>query len=274
MSKSAPANSLVPASSATPMAAPPTLALTDVTKIYKTGTTSIAALNRVSLEIRPGELTVLSGPSGSGKTTLLSIMGGILRPTSGEVAICGQAVADMSEADRSNVRLKNVGFVFQSYGLFPALTARQNVEIALELKGSLGRKRRQQALDLLDEMGLLEKANTYPADLSGGQKQRVAVARALAGAPVIVLADEPTAALDSVNGRRIMKAFHDLAGTQNRTVVIVTHDSRIIDLADRVIRIEDGHIIDDEVVLESTGPGSITAAMIRRPSHFETVWAP
>jgi putative ABC transport system ATP-binding protein len=273
MSKSAPL-STVPSAGISPARAPTTLMVEDVTKLYKTGTTSIAALNRVSLEIRTGELTVLAGPSGSGKTTLLSIMGGILRPTSGEVVICGQAVADMSEADRSNVRLKNVGFVFQSYGLFPALTACQNVEIALELKGSLGRKRRHEALELLDEMGLLDKASAYPADLSGGQKQRVAVARALAGAPAIVLADEPTAALDSVNGRRIMKAFHDLARLQNRTVVIVTHDSRIIDLADRVVRIEDGHINGDELVPQNTRPASITSAMIRRPSHFEAVWAP
>jgi len=234
----------------------PVLALDDLTKHFKTGTGVLAAVSNVSLEIAPGELTALMGPSGSGKTTLLEIMGAILRPTRGRVAICGREVGTLSEAERSAIRLAHVGFVFQSYNLFPTLTARQNVEIALDLRGIKGRARRIEAEDLLDQVELNDKANTYPADLSGGQKQRVAIARALAGSPSVILADEPTAALDSMSGRRITKLFRGLARTGQRSVVIVTHDSRIADFADRVLQMEDGRIVADQPRHRSVAPTS------------------
>lgn len=263
-----------PSPEAPPSPAPRALVLDGVSKHYSTGTSAMAALSNVSLDIGPGELTVLMGPSGSGKTTLLSIMGGILRPTNGRVTICGHDVADMTEPMRSRVRLAHIGFIFQSYNLFPTLTARQNVEIALELKGLAGAARRTEALALLNELGLGDKANSYPADLSGGQKQRVAVARALAGTPEIILADEPTAALDLVNGRRIMKAFRDLAKAQRRAVVIVTHDSRILDFADRAIRMEDGRIMGDFAMPKASRPDALTANLICRPSLVDDAWSP
>jgi putative ABC transport system ATP-binding protein len=181
----------------------------------------------------------------------------------------------MPEEERSGIRLAHVGFVFQSYNLFPTLTARQNVEIALDLKGVKGRARRMRADELLHQMELRDKANTYPADLSGGQKQRVAIARALTGTPSVILADEPTAALDSVNGRRIIKLFRGLTGANERAVVVVSHDSRIVEFADRVIHIEDGRIAADGPPDRATGePASLTAAIIRRPSLVESAWAP
>jgi putative ABC transport system ATP-binding protein len=256
-------------------AKPATLVLAGVTKHYESGRGALAALSNVSLEIRTEELTVLMGPSGSGKTTLLSIIGGILRPTEGEVTICGRDLARMPEKERSKVRLAHVGYVFQSYNLFPTLTARQNVEVALDLKGVTGWKRRNQAMALLDQVELVDKANVYPAELSGGQKQRVAIARALAGGPSILLADEPTAALDSVTGRRIIKLFRDLSRTEGRAVVVVTHDSRIIEFADRVVMIEDGRIASDTpTVRQAADPAVLSATMIRRPSLVEPAWSP
>lgn len=229
-----------------------TLAVRGVTKHYRVGDGESGALNDVSLDIHPGELTALMGPSGSGKTTLLSIMGGILRPTRGQVVVCGRDIGGASERERSRVRLAHIGFVFQSYNLFSTLSARQNVEIALDLKGIGGKARQVQALALLERMELGGKADAHPSDLSGGQKQRVAIARALAGEPSILLADEPTAALDSANGRRIMMLFRDLAKAQRRAIVIVTHDTRIINVADRVITIEDGCIIGDAPTIQRT----------------------
>ena len=223
-----------------------TLSLTNVTKRFTSGRDAFAALTDVTLEIKPGQLTALIGPSGSGKTTLLSIMGGITRPSSGRVTLCGIDIGEMREEERSRARLTHVGFVFQSCNLFPTLTARQNIEIALELKKVRGRERRAEALRILDQLDLSEKWDSYPSDLSGGQKQRVAIARALTGAPSVVLADEPTAALDSHNGRGIMMIFQRLAHEQQRAVVVVTHDSRVVDLADRIIRIEDGRITSDQ----------------------------
>jgi putative ABC transport system ATP-binding protein len=230
---------------AAPPAVTPTVSLTNVTKRFTSGRDAFAALTDVTLDIRPGELTALVGPSGSGKTTILSIMGAIMRPSLGRVTLCGTDIEEMREEERSGLRLAHVGFVFQNCNLFPTLTARQNIEIALELKGVHGRTRRSEAQRLLDQMGLAEKCHSYPSDLSGGEKQRVAIARALTGAPSVVLADEPTAALDSHNGRAIMMIFRELAHQKQRAVVVVTHDSRVVDFADRVILIEDGRITSD-----------------------------
>jgi putative ABC transport system ATP-binding protein len=213
-----------------------------VTKTYAEGAARVTALEGVDLDLHKGELLFLMGPSGSGKTTLLSIMGCILRSTSGSLQIAGQEVTGLGERELPQVRLSHIGFVFQAFNLFPTLTAIENVEVALELKGIRGALARTQALGLLEQVHLDNKASAFPADLSGGQKQRVALARALAGNPEILLADEPTAALDSHTGRSVLELMRQLAHDQNRAVAVVTHDSRIADLGDRVVHIEDGAV--------------------------------
>lgn len=214
----------------------------DVTKTYESGAAAVRALDRVSFEARAGEVVFLMGPSGSGKTTLLSIMGCILRPTSGSVIIQGEEVAGMKEARLPKMRLDHIGFIFQGFNLFPALSVRENVEIALDLKGIRGRAARHRAEELLERVGLGSKSGSLPANLSGGQKQRVAIARALAGDPGIILADEPTAALDSNSGRAVLDLLRELAHERGRAVIVVTHDSRALPYADRIVEIEDGRI--------------------------------
>lgn len=218
-------------------------------KVYSEGEASMVALDHVDLDIRRGELSLLMGPSGSGKTTLLSILGGILRPTAGSVHIDGKPLGGLHDRGLSEFRLKNIGFVFQGFNLFPTLTAVQNVELALDLRGIRGSTARSQAADLLDQVGLSAKLHVHPADLSGGQKQRVAIARALAGGPAILLADEPTAALDSQSGQTVMQLMQRLARDSGRAVVIVTHDSRIQSYANRVVRMADGRITSDEQIV-------------------------
>ena len=211
-------------------------------KKYQEGASGTLALRGIDLDVHPGELLLLMGPSGSGKTTLLSIMGCILTATSGSVRVAGREVVGLSEKELPALRLANIGFVFQGFNLFPTLTAGENVELMLDLKGVSSAKAKTRAQQLLDQVGLGEKSGSFPADLSGGQKQRVAIARALAGDPGIILADEPTAALDSHTGRTVMEMMSDLAHKRGRAVVIVTHDSRVVSFADRIVRIEDGAI--------------------------------
>lgn len=220
----------------------PAIEVRELTKIYAQGAAQSRALDGVDLDVQEGEVTLLMGPSGSGKTTLVSIMGCILRPTSGSVKIGGREVTRLKEKDLPAVRLQHIGFVFQGFNLFPTLTAAENVEIALDLKGVRGAAARRRSRALLDEVGLSDKYGAFPADLSGGQKQRVAIARALAGEPRIVLADEPTAALDKTSGRTVMEMLRRLAREKGRAVVIVTHDNRILEFADRIVRIEDGRV--------------------------------
>ena len=215
----------------------------NVMKTFVQGGAAVHALDAVDLDVDGGELVLLMGPSGSGKTTLLSIIGCILRPTSGVVRIFGREVSSLDERELPRVRLDHVGFVFQGFNLFPTLTASQNIELVLHLKGRSRREAGRRAAELLDHVGLAPKGHTYPADLSGGQKQRVAIARALAGDPRIILADEPTAALDSQSGLTVIELLRDLAHTRERAVVLVTHDSRILEFADRIVRIEDGRIV-------------------------------
>jgi len=215
----------------------------NVTKTYAEGPTALRALDGVDLDVARGELVLLMGPSGSGKTTLLSVIGCILRPTSGVVRILGRDVSSLDERELPQVRLAHVGFIFQSFNLFPTLTASQNIELALRLKGRPRREARCRAEALLDRVGLTAKRDAFPADLSGGQKQRIAIARALAGEPSIILADEPTAALDSKSGLAVMGLLRDLARERERAVVLVSHDSRIVEFADRVVRIEDGRVV-------------------------------
>ena len=214
-----------------------------VAKTYaEGGAARVIALEGVDLDVRRGEVLLMMGPSGSGKTTLLSIMGCILRASAGSVQIAGAEITHLGERELPRVRLRHVGFVFQAFNLFPTRTAGENVEVALELKGIRGTRARTEARQLLAAVHLADKCSAYPADLSGGQKQRVALARALAGGPEILLADEPTAALDSHTGRAVLELLCELAHQHNRAVVIVTHDSRVVDLGDRLVRLEDGRV--------------------------------
>ncbi len=247
----------------------PAIAVRDVEKIYAEGATGVPALRGVDLDVHPGELVMLMGPSGSGKTTLLSIMGCILSPTSGSVRVAGKEVGSLSEKQLPAIRLEHIGFVFQGFNLFPTLTAGENVELMLDLKGVRGERAKNRSMELLEQVGLAEKYATFPSDLSGGQKQRVAIARALAGDPQIILADEPTAALDSQTGRNVMEMMTRLAHERDRAVVIVTHDLRVLSFADRTIRIEDGLIAkerpESDVSTELLAPSAMPASAIHIP---------
>lgn len=227
----------------------------DLVKTYGAGETAVHALKGVELEVEESELLLLLGASGSGKTTLVSIIGCILSATSGSCKILGQETVGLAGGKLPFIRRENIGFIFQGFNLFPALTAQENVELSLDVKGVRGARARRRAAELLERVGLQEKLKTYPADLSGGQKQRVAIARALAGEPKIILADEPTAALDSVSGKLVMDLLQELARDQNRAVVVVTHDNRIFDYADRIVHIEDGRIKNDEAHFDAL-PGA------------------
>jgi putative ABC transport system ATP-binding protein len=219
------------------------ISVSGVSKTYSSGAVATRALDNVSMEAKRGEVAFLVGPSGSGKTTLLSIMGCLLRPDSGRVTIAGHDISGWSEKQLPHVRLTQIGFVFQAFNLFPNLTAGENLELALDIKGMRGSKAKERAHELLDTVGLGSNYRSFPADLSGGQKQRVAIARALAADPALLLADEPTASLDSSNGAMVIQLLRDLAHARNRAVVVVTHDSRIMQYADRIVRIEDGRIV-------------------------------
>ena len=223
------------------------IAVRELTKTYAEGATGTPALRGVDLDVHAGEVLMLMGPSGSGKTTLLSIMGCILTATSGSVRVGGREVVGLREKELPALRLQHIGFVFQGFNLFPTLTARENVELMLDLKGVPAAAAKRRARELLDQVGLGEKHGSFPADLSGGQKQRIAIARALAGDPEIILADEPTAALDSQTGRNVMEMMSELAHKRGRAVVIVTHDSRVLSFADRIVKIEDGAIAGADV---------------------------
>jgi putative ABC transport system ATP-binding protein len=223
--------------------APTTLArLVNTGKIYGTGEHAVAALSGATIDVRPGEVMLIEGPSGSGKTTLISILGLLLKPTSGEVWLEGKNVAGLGERDLPGLRARNFGFVFQGFNLFPALTAQENVAIAIQMKDPRAKDPRGQAKRLLELVDLGPRAHHLPADLSGGQKQRVAIARALGGNPPILIGDEPTAALDTKTALSVMELLRDLASTHGRSVVVVTHDPRLERFADRVIRVEDGRI--------------------------------
>jgi len=218
----------------------------NVVKDLGQGAGKVRALKGVSLTLHAGELTLLMGPSGSGKTTLLSILGCILAPTEGDVIIDGQSVKGLGPEALAALRRQHLGFIFQSYNLFPTLSALENVRLALDVRGIRGQEAQVRAEQALRDVGLGHRLRSYPRNLSGGEQQRVAVARALAGAPSVILADEPTAALDSENGQSVMQLLSEIAKDKSRAVLAVTHDSRTLAFADRIVTIEDGRIIDEK----------------------------
>lgn len=221
----------------------PVIAASGITHTFGAGATAFTALHSIDAEIRRGELLLLMGPSGSGKTTLLHILGCLLHPTEGDVRLHGRSIKDLSEEELGALRLKHFGFVFQAHNLFPTLTATENVLVSFDLAGSERHAARARARELLTITGLGDRLDAYPRELSGGQKQRVAIARALATGPEILMADEPTAALDAENGLKAMELFRMLAHDYGRAVAVVTHDPRIVHLADRIVRLEDGRIV-------------------------------
>ena len=224
----------------------PLLVARGITKVFGSGAGEVEVLKGIDLDLRPGQLTLLMGPSGSGKTTLLSILGCILSQTSGELEIAGIATNGLSPDKLAKVRSQHVGFVFQSYNLFPTLTALENVMMALDVHGEPTVDPEGVAARSLDAVGLSHRAEAFPSKMSGGEKQRVAMARALAGSPSVMLADEPTAALDASNGQAVMKLLAEVSKDKSRAVLAVTHDHRILKFADRIIKIEDGYIASDE----------------------------
>ncbi|WLT30984.1 ABC transporter ATP-binding protein [Geothrix sp. PMB-07] len=214
----------------------------DIVKEYQEGRERTRILHGVSLSVEPGEVVALEGPSGSGKTTLLQILGCILSATEGEVRVNGVPVQRDQGPAQAELRKRHIGFVFQQFNLFPSLTALENVQYALQVKGHRGPGLREEARRWIDEMGLGERAHYLPRDLSGGQKQRVAIARAVAGQPAALLADEPTANLDTHVGQQVLQLFRQLATEHRRGVLIVTHDPKVREIADRVLTIRDGLI--------------------------------
>lgn len=218
----------------------------NLTKVYTETAVPVHALNGVTLNVEEGEFTAIVGPSGCGKTTLLNILGGLDNPTEGEVEVANTDITGMKDNQLIDFRLKNIGFVFQAYNLIPVLTNKENVEFIMLLQKTPKADRDKRAMDLLEEMGIADKANQRPSELSGGQQQRVAVARALASKPKFILADEPTANLDSTSTANLLDMMARMNKEENATFVFSTHDQRVIDKARRVITLEDGKIVSDE----------------------------
>jgi putative ABC transport system ATP-binding protein len=224
-----------------------------LTKIYGSGNTEVVAMHDVSLQVHKGEVVALLGPSGAGKSTLLTAVGLINPPTSGQISIGGKPVMDGPHplTNLAAFRLKHLGFVFQKSNLIPFLTALENVVVALELNATGRRVAHRRAMELLDYLGVSDRAANYPAALSGGQQQRVAVARALANKPSVILADEPTAALDSHLGRQVMDLFRRVAHEQGAAVIVVTHDHRALDVFDTTYEMEDGVVSQSKSISHS-----------------------
>jgi putative ABC transport system ATP-binding protein len=221
----------------------PVIEAIDVIKLLGEGAGQVEALKGISLSLACGELTLLMGPSGSGKTTLLSVLGCMLTPNEGTVRVRGHSTAGAGSGELARLRRDHIGFVFQSYHLFPTLTAVDNVRLALDVRGVRSEPAITRAREVLVTVGLSHKENAFPHELSGGEQQRVAIARAIVGNPSAILADEPTGALDSENGHAIMTILAKIAKDPSRGVLVVTHDPRIVPFANRIIHIEDGRII-------------------------------
>jgi len=219
----------------------------DVKKTYQQGKVEVTALGGVSLSIQKGSFVALAGPSGSGKTTMLNMIGGLDSPDSGRIIVNGNALESLSQAKLAGLRLHNIGFIFQAYNLIPVLSALENVEFVMLLQGIPSAERRDRAISILDDVGLEGTYNRRPAELSGGQQQRVAVARAIVSNPSIVLADEPTANLDSKNGKGLLEMMRKMNEEKKVTFIFSTHDRMVMDYARRLILIRDGLVADDEV---------------------------
>lgn len=222
----------------------------NVSRIYNPDTVPVYAVNNVHLHLIEGEFTALVGPSGSGKTTLLNIIGGLDRPDTGQVSIGGVDITQLKENQLIDFRLRNIGFIFQSFNLIPVLTAKENIEFILLLQNVDKAEREKRVKQLLEQVGLSDKADARPAQLSGGQQQRVALARALASKPKFILADEPTANLDSVSAANLLDIMAQLNKEENMTFIFSTHDQRVIDRARRVITLVDGKIVSDTAAVE------------------------
>ncbi len=223
-------------------ASQPAAVLNGVSVTYGHGEAAVKAIDGVSLQVDRGKLTLLMGPSGSGKTTLLQILGCLRGPDDGEVYIGGKRVSGLGERELSTVRREQIGFVFQQYNLLPNLRAWENVALALELQGNSGSQLERRSRDVLSRFGMDDRADAFPGELSGGQKQRVAIARSIVSGPRIILADEPTAALDGTAGINVARVLRELAEEHNRAVVVVTHDARVEPFAHSVVTLEDGRI--------------------------------
>ncbi len=230
--------------------------LQDVYKIYKTGESEVHALDGVTLEICQGEFVAIVGASGSGKSTCMNIIGCLDLPTSGSYHLAGEDVLAMNDNAKAKLRNKTLGFIFQQYNLIPKLNLCENVELAMLYAGMSAGERHKRSLQLLEQVGLADKAQSVPNQLSGGQQQRVAIARALAGEPAVILADEPTGALDSQTGREVLDYLQQL-NTEGRTVVLITHDNSIARQAQRIVRLEDGKIVYDG---PADGEGAVVVA--------------
>ncbi|MGS0674025.1 ABC transporter ATP-binding protein [Shewanella sp. 0m-4] len=217
----------------------------DLVKTFQQGDQTIYGLNHVSLTIQQGEMTVLSGPSGSGKTTLLNAIGGLDEPNSGTIYVGDVEITGLTKAERADVRLQRIGFVFQAYNLIPVLTVQENVEFVMQLQGVAARDRKLRSQDILEEVGLTGLESRRPAQLSGGQQQRVAVARAIASKPVLILADEPTANLDTKTSAQLLELFTQLNQQHGITFLIATHDAQVFDYCRRHIHMVDGQIVTD-----------------------------
>ena len=228
----------------------PIIITKNLTKIYDSGAVPVRAVNNVSLQVSKGEFTALVGPSGSGKTTLLNLIGGLDHPTEGQVLVDDADISKMNKSTLIDFRLQHIGFVFQAYNLIPVLTAKENIEFVMLLQKRSKQERDQRVKELLQEVDLLDKMNNRPAQLSGGQQQRVAVARALASKPSFILADEPTANLDSKTAGNLLDLMARLNHEENMTFIFSTHDQRVIDRAHRIITLVDGAIAKDEQVAQ------------------------
>ena len=222
----------------------------DLHKVYSETRVPVNALNGISLEFKEAEFTAIVGPSGSGKTTLLNMLGGLDTPTNGEVHINGTNITSLPSRKLIDFRLHNIGFVFQSFNLIPVLTARENVEFILQLQGAGKKERQQRAIELLEAVGLADKVDNRPGDLSGGQQQRIAVARALASKPRFILADEPTANLDSKSTAELLDIMEKMNEQYHTTFLFSTHDTRVMERARRIVTIEDGKVAKDEIRFE------------------------
>jgi putative ABC transport system ATP-binding protein len=223
------------------------LKLKNVSKIYNESEVQVNAVNGVTLDFQEAEFAAIVGPSGSGKTTLLNLIGGLDNPTSGEIIIDGTDLSKLKSSELIDFRMRNIGFVFQAYNLIPVLTAKENVEFIMNLQKWARKERDERTFELLKAVGLFERANSRPAKMSGGQQQRIAVARALASRPKFVLADEPTANLDSKAASTLLEIMEKLNHEEKITFIFSTHDARVVKMAHRVITLEDGKVVSDDV---------------------------